>query len=361
MRLERFNQMPEFADCRFCSIISKANGEDPIGSAPVADGLLIVEVPQPWSAKMFSPEIQPILALIKKLALRGIKLRLIAIAPERDYSQSGYRRVLYYSRPTPFFATFARQEYLVPAAETARLAIALLNHQMQQKHELAEYAAYRQLTQPVRDILVCTHGNVDAACARFGFPIYNKLRKQYANSVLRIWRCTHFGGHQYAPTLLDLPEGRYWGHLEPERLDALIHHQGSPLELRSCYRGWAGLGKFEQIAEREIWMQEGWKWLSYPKRGQIIHLGESRLKRGLRTVLQMVPSRRLHLLLERSQQDAPWANVRIEFIRPDGTINSYEARVEVSGQILTAIRSSEKMPLVPVNQYQVRQLHRLQP
>ncbi|NJL19565.1 MAG: sucrase ferredoxin [Leptolyngbyaceae cyanobacterium SM1_3_5] len=340
------------SDCRFCSIVSKANGEDPIGSAPVADGFLIVEIPQPWSAQLFSePQIQPILAWVKTLALRGIRIRPIAIAPDREHSQSGDRRVLFFSRSAEFFARFDRQEYLVPEAEVASLAIALLKSE-----GLDEFAAYRQVDRPVRDILVCTHGNVDAACARFGFPIYDKLRKQYADSGLRVWRCTHFGGHQYAPTLLDLPSGRYWAHLEAETLDTLVNQRGSPDALRSHYRGWAGLGKFEQIAEREIWMREGWAWLDYPKRGQIVRLGEGWLKGSLRSLLQLVPSKRLRFWLNHTQQDAPWATVRIEFQRPDGSIGRYEARVEISGQILTAIRSATQMPLVPVNQYHVRDL-----
>lgn len=40
-------------DCRFCSVVSKANGEDPIGTAATADHWLITEIPQPWSEKLF--------------------------------------------------------------------------------------------------------------------------------------------------------------------------------------------------------------------------------------------------------------------------------------------------------------------
>ena len=34
-------------DCRFCSLVSKANGEDPIGTAGTADHWLVVEFAQP--------------------------------------------------------------------------------------------------------------------------------------------------------------------------------------------------------------------------------------------------------------------------------------------------------------------------
>lgn len=353
------------AECRFCSIVSKANGEDPIGSASHANHWLIIEIPQPWSAQLFAQDsrIQPVLALIRDLILNyGIKLKPIAIAPEREYSQPGYTRVLYYYRPAEFFTKFEKQEYLVPEADTTGLAIAILKQIVNQPNKLAAFDKYRHQN-ATRDILVCTHGNVDAACARFGFPIYEKLRKEYAadsGGNLRVWRCSHFGGHQYAPTLIDLPLGHYWGHLEPEILDSLVYRQGSPSQLYRFYRGWAGVSKFEQIVEREIWMREGWNWLQYGKKGQIIRLGETIGKSFLRKVLQPIPSKRLQFWLERSQQDANWAEVRLNFTcQKLGLSGYYEARIEVSGQIMTAIRSEAKMQLVPVNQYRVSNLRKV--
>jgi len=49
-------------DCRFCSKISKANGEDPIGSAWPYQQWLIIEVPQPWPTGFLkqNPLLQPI-------------------------------------------------------------------------------------------------------------------------------------------------------------------------------------------------------------------------------------------------------------------------------------------------------------
>lgn len=98
-------------DCRFCSVVSKANGEDPIGTAGTCDHWLIVELAQPWNEKLWleHPTVQPIMALIKKLIVKhGVKLRPIAIAPESEYSNPGYTRVLYYYRPTRLFAEFEK-------------------------------------------------------------------------------------------------------------------------------------------------------------------------------------------------------------------------------------------------------------
>lgn len=131
--------------------------------------------------------------------------------------------------------------------------------------EIAAYQAYREATGEVRDLFVCTHGTVDLCCGKFGYPLYQALRDQYASPKLRAWRVSHFGGHAFAPTLIDMPSCRWWGHLEVAHLDALVHRAAPASTLRDCYRGWGALSYFGQIAEREIFMREGWNWADLPK------------------------------------------------------------------------------------------------
>ncbi|MGF1481636.1 MAG: sucrase ferredoxin [Cyanophyceae cyanobacterium] len=137
--------------------------------------------------------------------------------------------MFYYRRPQQLFAQFEKQEYILPPEQVSALVIALLA----QPERLKEFAVYRQPTQSIREMLVCTHGNVDIACSRFGYPIYQQLRSDAATSQgqLRVWQCSHFGGHRFAPTLIDLPEGRYWGHLEPDILGQLIDQKGELAQL----------------------------------------------------------------------------------------------------------------------------------
>ncbi|NJM00247.1 MAG: hypothetical protein HC924_16270 [Synechococcaceae cyanobacterium SM2_3_2] len=99
------------------------------------------------------------------------------------------------------------------------------------------FEVYEQPNRTIRDLMICTHGNVDVACARFGNPIYHLLRQTYSHASLRVWRCSRFGGHQFAPTLLDLPTAHCWGHLDPQALNPLVNHQGCVSSLRSYYRG----------------------------------------------------------------------------------------------------------------------------
>jgi len=318
--------------CRFCSLVSKHNGEEPIGAVYPTDEYLILEVAPPWPTSLWmQPDPMPpeVVDLVQEIHSQApAPFRQLAIAPDREYSRPGYARMIHYRRPARLFAQFEKQEFWVPQALLGPLAIALVKN----SDRLAEFIPYRQETAHIRDLFVCTHGNVDAACARFGYPIYRELRQQYANESLRVWRVSHFGNHQFAPTLIDFPTGQYWGHLESQILPLLVRRQGSLSGLCSFYEGWAGLTQFEQIAEREIWLQIGWEWLHYRKAGQVLAL---------------------------DAENADWAEVRVEFISPDGRSGAYEARIESKGTVTTALWTADREddePLQVVKQYHVTRL-----
>jgi hypothetical protein len=76
--------------------------------------------------------------------------------------------------------------------------------------------------------IICTNGKRDAACARFGLPLYNALRDLRPEQV---WQTVHIGGHRFAGTLVYLPLGLYYGRLSPEDAPALIeaHERGDLL------------------------------------------------------------------------------------------------------------------------------------
>ncbi|MGG6293700.1 sucrase ferredoxin [Leptolyngbya sp. AN02str] len=318
-------------NCRFCSVVSKNSGEDPIGTAGTYDHWLIVELALPWTEKSLreDPKVQPIMALIQKMSLEGMKIQALAIAPNQEYSQPGSTRVLYYRRPAKFFAQFEKQEFCIPTEMLPALATALLTR----SQNLPQFEVYRQETQTIRDLFVCTHGNVDIACARFGYPIYQTLKRDYArhsNGKLRVWQCSHFGGHRFAPTLLDLPEGRYWGRLEPNVLDTLISRTGSVKDLSPFYRGWAGLTQLAQIVEREIWIREGWDWLNYLKAENTIPATES------------------HNL-----QKPDGVAVQIDFVNTNGDTSTYQAQVGENGEVMSLSASGDKQPLTAFKQYHV--------
>lgn len=85
---------------------------------------------------------------------------------------------------------------------------------------------------------VCTNGQRDLCCARFGLPVYTALRQQYG---ARVWQVTHLGGHRFAPNVLVMPQGLLYGRVSPDALDEFtttVEAGGvafSHLRGRSCY------------------------------------------------------------------------------------------------------------------------------
>ncbi|WP_299411985.1 sucrase ferredoxin [Acaryochloris sp. IP29b_bin.148] len=352
-------------NCQYCSQFSKQNGEDPIGTASTADHWLVFELPQPWRKEMFTtdPLINQLIPLLKKLFFRqGILVRPVAIAPDREYSHPHLTRVIHFWRPQKCFAQYNRYEYLVPKADSGDFAISLLHTLSGRKNELQPFQQYLQPTQPIRDLLICTHTQVDLACGRFGTPLYRQLRKQYAHqSQLRIWQSTHFGGHQFAPTLLDLPLGQFWGHLEPHIVETLITQQGSLEQIRPFYRGWSGLTKFEQIAEGEMWMQMGWDWQHYPKTGRIKRKGLQGLQKVLYPLLRYIPLNILQLWLEQWTSKAAWVDIELCYQdSPASDLKRCTFRVLKDHTVNSAKKSAahrgDALAIEPVQQYRVEQI-----
>lgn len=247
---------------QLCSIYSREIGEHPAGSAPSWQRCLVLEFPKPWKDEVtdsahFPTEVSDALA---KVEAEGRPIRLQCVTPDPEYTAAGHTRImLFYRNPAPASA-FGRLEYAVPNDHAVNLAAAII----EDSHDLRQYDRYRDDTDGVRDILVCTHGSRDTCCATFGIPIYQHLRQEYGPALdgrLRVWRASHLGGHRLAPNIVDLPEGRNWVRPEVSQLDALVYRRGDVSDVSSLYRGLVRLNTpFEQAAEGAVLMQEGWEW-----------------------------------------------------------------------------------------------------
>lgn len=315
---------------RFCSACARRAGLNAAGSAYAYTHLLAVEVPLPWPISMYSePGVLPAELLDLRRAQteayqRGepMPLGALAIAPDPAYSVPGHRRVISYRRPEGPFAVFQQAEYLVPEAAVGPLCWALLFDPA----ALPRFAAALQPPGGARDLMVCTHGAVDAACAKFGIPLYRQLRQlaDRSGGRLRAWRVSHFGGHVFAPTLIDLPEFRYWAYVERELAEQLAARAGDAAGLRDCYRGWAGFDSpLLQVAESELFVRHGWPWLAYHKAGRI--LAQAALGPG---------------------DDQPaWAEVRIDYAAADGgAAGAYIARVERAPRVECVANTGDAEP-----------------
>jgi (2Fe-2S) ferredoxin len=61
-------------------------------------------------------------------------------------------------------------------------------------------------------ILVCAHGVHDVCCALRGRPVAATLASRWPELV---WECSHIGGDRFAPNVVVLPDGFYYGNLDP--------------------------------------------------------------------------------------------------------------------------------------------------
>jgi hypothetical protein len=298
---------------RLACSVSQANGEDLAGTGTPFGGYLLVEVAGPWGYDVGQSRDFPegLWEAVMGLWDAGIMEKFTAVMPDREYSREGHSRAILLRRPgDSFFASYQKEDYLVPEDELVPLVEAL-----SEPEGPSRFARYGENTSHVRDVLVCTHGSHDVCCGRFGYSLYKELRQEYtaaSEGKLRVWRTSHLGGHRFAPNLIDLPEGRYWGRMRPEDLENFVMRKGSVSELKEFYRGWAGLGgEFEQIAEGEAFAREGWEWVEYPKAGEVVEADE----------------------------DGERAEVRIEYRTPDGASGAYEATVEAVGSVETLMSS----------------------
>lgn len=329
----------ETTTTHYCNQMAIARGLDPVGHAGDYDDAIIVEVPLPWKRDIRE---QSGLLPDEMLSLydlwlqhyhegKGYPHRALLIAPDEAYSQMGDRRVMFYKRPDGFGSQFRKVEYLVPEAKLGQLIWSLY----ETPQRLPEFERYIvPHAEDIRDILVCTHGAVDVVCGKFGYPLYKNLRDHDAGTQLRVWRVSHFGGHVFAPTLMDMPSGHYWAYVQDEQIAPIVEQTGAVAAMRGHFRGSAMIGNsWLQVLDCEMWQRVGWEWFTYEKAGHIIAVDDS---------------------------DPPqWAEVEIHYRIPHNVSElRVQARIEVSHTVETQ-PSTGKSNAYPYAQYVITDLQRL--
>ena len=306
----------------YCNCLALESGLRPSGHAGDFQDAFILEAPLPWKLDMMQKAGALPQTVIDLLALwlqeyragKGYPHRPLVIAPDPEYSREGFRRVMFYTRPAGLFAEYEKTEYSVPEADAGALVWAWY----QDRDALGRFEPYRMTeADAVRDILICTHGTVDAACAKFGYPLYKYMRDHCAHDGLRVWRVSHFGGHVFAPTLMDMPHGGYWAYIDRAQADQIAQHSGAVRLLEGHYRGWAGVEDgFMQAAEGALWQTHGWDWLNWQKSGQIMAIDDA--------------------------EQPSWADVQIRYATPQGETGAYSVRVEVRQYIETIVTTGDE-------------------
>lgn len=250
----------------FCSDHSKEVGEDVIGSATNCQTYVLIECPPPWHSEALNSRWVPnsLKVLVEEVKRTKQPIRFLLIANNESH-KIDHTTLLIYHQQEGLSNGYRKQEFQLPNIEQAAPTI--------RKWLSGRTLDYQVKTSATRDILVCTHGSHDMCCARYGNPFYYHADATIADLGLddvRIWKSSHFGGHRFAPTAIDLPEGRYYGGLDQESFKSILTRSGDINCLNKVYRGWGILPHAMQVMERELILRHGWDWFDYKVAGKII-------------------------------------------------------------------------------------------
>jgi hypothetical protein len=105
--------------------------------------------------------------------------------------------------------------------------------------------------------LVCTNGQRDLCCARFGLPVYRALRERYG---ARVWQTTHLGGHRFAPNVLVLPQSALYGRVTEDGLDEFLRDTEAGALHPPLLRGRHAYPQPAQVAEAHLMERAGGAW-----------------------------------------------------------------------------------------------------
>jgi hypothetical protein len=216
----------------FCADISADTGEPLTATASRVDHWVLVEYRGLWNrdvlgASLFSDRVK---ASLREQLEALPKSRLLFIRRAERRSQEG--RMVYVARSTEEGASLR-------GLEVGHVEDLVGN-------DLAALAA------PVRHplLVVCTHGKRDRCCARYGRPLYDRLREEADDDW--IWQSTHVGGDRFAGNVVCLPHGLYFGRVAADDVWALVDEYLAGRIYLPCYRGRACYGFPVQAAEYAV-------------------------------------------------------------------------------------------------------------
>ena len=169
------------------------------GSAPQSQGWLLLEHPGPWPVD----------------AVAGSGIEPAILQALRQAANAGGARILLIRRPGRLDREAPRRWLLT---RPHRATVSGPWREDRDLHSAAAALTGKPATvggpTPTEAlILVCAHGMHDACCAIRGRPVAAALMEHFPDQV---WECSHVGGDRFAPNVVLLPDGFYYGNLEPE-------------------------------------------------------------------------------------------------------------------------------------------------
>ena len=196
-----------------CSLSSRTLEESPAGTASTVRAFVLLEEPGPWGVD----------------ATRDSRLPEEVRTHLRALTRSGVRPLLV--RRPGSRAAEETQLFAATGGDLWRTSLAdvrdVLDLDLTGLRQGQVPPPLSPTDEPV--FLVCTHGRHDACCAEWGRPLAAAMTAAAPDLA---WEVSHIGGDRFAPNLLVLPEGLYYGRLEPARADAFVaEHLAGRLDL----------------------------------------------------------------------------------------------------------------------------------
>jgi len=225
----------------YCSDLARQSQAELEGSAVQVDLWLLLEYPRPWKPNALTDNDLP----------AGTRRHLESL-PDRVAALSGQRlRVQFVKQASSAEVVHPRVFLADCHGQTRRLVAGTLATY----NEIAELepAQLVSMSLPQATVhheemyLVCTNGQRDLCCARYGLPLFEALRLEVGS---RVWQTTHVGGHRYAPNLVCLPSGVVYGFVDADLGASLVrdHDAGrlavANLRGTSAYPPLAQAGEF---------------------------------------------------------------------------------------------------------------------
>ena len=222
-------------DTFFCSDACRKADEDIIGSGTNYSVYVLIECPYPWEYNAFESRFFPknLEILMAEVKREKLPLRFLLITQNQSYKQNNRKILIYEKEQCSFINGYKKYEFDVKNPEKIAPII--------KKYLAGDNLDTKTQNNETRDILICTHGSHDKCCAKYGNPFYMEAKKTISQLSLentRIWKSSHFGGHRFAPTMIDFPDGRYYGLLNQESFQAVLLRNDNIKLLNQVYRGW---------------------------------------------------------------------------------------------------------------------------
>jgi hypothetical protein len=227
-----------------CSTVNLNQAIDPIGSAGTYRRIVLVEQPLPWPSDIGA---LPTFAALPRAA----GTLVLAVVPPADRPATAGRVTVWTldddGRYRGVELAIAGDEQRLTGE---RLASIVAGTEDSRVHVFGPAGP---------QVLVCTHGRRDRCCGSLGTALHLELAQRWTGVEVR--RCSHLGGHRFAPTALVMPEGRSWAHLTGELLDGVVARSLPTERVSPHLRGSVALDEWAQVVDRAMLERFGWAWL----------------------------------------------------------------------------------------------------